>query len=185
MSLKPGALYLIGVEAPFELRALSAELRQQPGENLIRIRSTHMDVVQPEQFRILHHFDARAPRVFHEPELEEPGHIARRRDDLDARRFEFLHLRVDVREREAHVIDGASAARLRVRFLEEQEPRAAEHQPVRGLRDPPPAEVLLIPIGGRCRIGHVHMDVVIGKRLRRRGAGESPQGEAHEKQPKA
>ena len=63
-------------------------------------------------------------------------------------------------------------------FLRNMKPRAAEHQPVRSLRDPPPAEIFLVPIGGRCRIGHVQMDVVVGKRLRRGGTGESPKGEA-------
>ena len=75
MSLNPGALYLMASRLPFELGALAAELRQQPGENLIRVRSPHMDVVQSEQFRILHDFDARAPGVFHKAELEEPRHV--------------------------------------------------------------------------------------------------------------
>ena len=78
------------------------------------------------------------------------------------------------------MIDGASGARLRVRLLDEDKPAAAEYKPVRTLREPPGAEVLLVPVGGRCRIGHVQMDVVVGKRLCRGGAGESPQNEADE-----
>src|SRR5712692_1358382 len=178
--VEPGRAVFDGVDASLELCALSAELCQQPAEDLIRVWSTHMDVVQPEQFWILHYFDARAPWVFHERQLEEPGHLARWRDDLDARRSEFFHLRIEVREREPHMIDGASGARLRIRLFDEDKPRAAEHKPVRTLREPPRAEVLLIPVGGRCRIGHVQMDVVVGKRLRRGGAGESPQNEADE-----
>ena len=54
----------------------------------------------------------------------------------------FFHLRVNVRERETNVIGGASGAWFCVRFLKEQEPRATEHQVVRRLRDPPPAEIL-------------------------------------------
>src|SRR5579863_4194400 len=137
-------------------------------------------MVQPEQFRILYDFDARAPWVFHESELEKSGHLADRRDDPDARRFEFLRLRVDVREGEANVIDGASGARFRVRFLEEKEPRAAEHDAVRTLRVRATAEVFLIPGGGLRGIGHVQMDVVVGKCLRGTEAGKSPQGKARE-----
>ena len=111
-----GRAILDGVDAPLELHALPAELRQQPGENFLRVRPTHLDVVQAEQLRILHDFDARPPWVFHERELVEARRRARWRDDLDACCFEFLHLRVEVREREAQVIDGASAARLRVLF---------------------------------------------------------------------
>src|ERR1700730_5107298 len=107
-----------------------------------------MDVVQPEQFWILHYFDARAPWVFHERELEESGHLARWRDNLDARRSEFFHLRIEVREREPHMIDRTSGARLRARLFDKEKPRAAKHHPARPLREPPPAEVLLIPVGG-------------------------------------
>src|ERR1700676_5696071 len=101
-----------------------------------------MDVVQAELVRILYHLDARAPGVFDERELEKAGSFARRRDNLDARRFEFLHLHVEVGEGETNVIDDASAARLRVRLLDKQEPRAAQHQSVRGFRVLARAEVL-------------------------------------------
>jgi hypothetical protein len=109
----------------------------------------------PSSFCILHYFDARTPWVFHECEFEEPRQFSRWRDDLDNGSFEFFHLRVKVRERETNVIDGASGAWFCVRFLKEQEPRATEHQSVRRVRDPPPAEILFVPIGGRCRIGRV------------------------------
>jgi len=155
-----------------DLTTLAAELGEKPAENLIRVRSAQMDVMQAEQFRILHDFDARAPRIFHECDLKEHRHFTRRGDDLDACRFEFLHFRVEVRDGETYVIDGASATGLRVRFLEEEETRAAVHNPVRSLCDPAPAEILLVPIGGRRRIGHVQMDVVVRKRLRHSGADE-------------
>src|SRR5712692_7987976 len=180
MALNPAALYLTASMRPFSF------VRSPPSFASSQLKTSSgfgpriLDVVQPKQFWILHYFDARAPWVFHERELEEPGRLARWRDDLDTRRREFFHLRIKVREREPHMIDGASSARLRVRLFGEDKPRAAEHKPVRTLREPPGAEVLLLPVGGRCRIGHVQMDVVVGKRLRRGGAGESPQNEADE-----
>jgi hypothetical protein len=40
--------------------------------------------------------------------------------DSGRRCFEFLHLRIEIRERETYVVNGTSAARLRVIFLEKQ-----------------------------------------------------------------
>jgi hypothetical protein len=45
--VEPGRGVFDGVNAPLELSALSAELCQQPAEDLIWAWSTHMDVVQP------------------------------------------------------------------------------------------------------------------------------------------
>src|SRR6516164_3560617 len=105
-----GGAVLDGVDAPFELGALASEFGQQPGENVIRVRSTHVDMVKAEQFGILHDFDASAPRVFHKTEFEEAFDIARGRDDLNAGGLELFHLGVQIRKREAYVVDGAAAA---------------------------------------------------------------------------
>src|SRR5215467_9627105 len=82
-----GRTVLHSVRAPFELRPLTTEFRQQPGENVIGIRSPHVNVVQAEQIWILDYFDARAPWVFHECELKEPWHFTHWRRDLDTRRL--------------------------------------------------------------------------------------------------
>ncbi len=55
-------------------------------------------MMQPEQFWILHYFDARAPRIFDETEFEQARDVAYRSDDLDAGGFEFFELGVDIGE---------------------------------------------------------------------------------------
>ena len=76
--------------------------------------------------------------------LKRPGHVAQRRGDLDAGGLELLHLRVEVGEREADVIDGAAGARLRGGVSQEHEARAAEHQAIGRLGDALAAEMLLV-----------------------------------------
>ena len=91
-------------------------------------------MVKSKGFGILNNLDLHAPRVFDESELEEPGDVPHGRDDFHAGRLEFLHLGVEVGEREADVIDGRSGARLRGLGLEEDEPRLAKRDAVLAFR---------------------------------------------------
>ena len=61
MLLKPVGVVAHRVDASLELLALAAELRQQPADDDFGIRPAHVDVVQAEQFRILHHLDLACP----------------------------------------------------------------------------------------------------------------------------
>ena len=59
-----GRVVFYSVGDPFHLRALPAKLPQQPGENVVGIRSTKVYVVQSQQCLILHDYDARSPWIF-------------------------------------------------------------------------------------------------------------------------
>ena len=107
--------------------------------------------------------------ILHERELEQPGSLAQRRDHPGARRFELLHLGLEVGEREAQVIDHRPLARLRVGGLGEGEDRLAELDAVwqiASLR----AEMGAIPLDGFGRLRRRQVDVVVG--LRRRAGGD-------------
>ena len=96
-SLKPGALYLMPSMRPFSLVRSPPNFACSQPKTSSGSGRAQMDVVQAEQFRILHNFDARAPWIFDKRQLEKPGHVAHRRDDFDAGSLEFLHLRVKIR----------------------------------------------------------------------------------------
>src|SRR5258708_19377262 len=132
-----------------------------------------MAVVEAEKLRSLTGLDFRAPRILGEPELEEVGHIAHRCDDFPAGGLQLLHLSVEVGERKTDVIDRAACARLAVRILQEDQPRASEHQSVGRFRRWPAAEVLLIPLDRLCLIGDIEVHVVVGQRRRLRARPES------------
>ena len=98
------------------------------------------------------------------PSLKSAGDVADGRDDLHAGRLELLHLRVEVGEREADVIDGRARARLRRVVLEEDEPRLPERHAVLAFGGQLPAEVLAVPLD-RCRlIRRGEVDVIVGQR---------------------
>ena len=179
MLLKPVGVVAHRVDAALELLALAAELVEQPRDHLFGIRAAHVHVMQAEQLRILHDLDARAPRVFDERQLEEAGHVARRRGDLDAGRLELLHLRVEIGDREADVIDGAAGARLGGRRCLRNMNRVLPNMMRSGasvMRLPP--NVLLVPGRRRGRVRHVEVDVIVGQRRRLR-AGRATAHEAN------
>jgi len=168
----PDAAVLEAVDSSFELCGVAAEPLLVPGQRDGRVGRAQVDVVEAERFGILHDLDPDAPWIFDESQLEEPGHVAHRRDDLDAGRFELFHLRVEVGEREADVIDGRARARLRRGRLQEDEPRRTERQPIFALGRQLPPEVLAIPLDRRGLVGRREVDVVIGKGgLRDGGSG--------------
>src|ERR1041385_7884065 len=89
-----------------------------------------MDVMQAEFFRVLYDLDPGAPRILYESEFEQALNVTRGRDDFHSGSFELLHLRVEVRDRKADVVQPASGARLPVGSAQEDESGIVKHQTV-------------------------------------------------------
>src|SRR5262245_53278113 len=73
---EPGAAVVDPVNTIFQFTDNPAELIHVPRQRRIRIRSTQMNVVQPELCGVLHDFKASTEWVDHETELEQSGHFA-------------------------------------------------------------------------------------------------------------
>src|SRR5215467_15382770 len=115
-------------------------------------------MMEAERLRVLHDLDLHAPWILDEPDLDEAWHRTERRDNLDARSLPLLHLRVEIGEREADVVDGGVGARLCSFGFQPDEARLAEEQPVLAFRRRLAAEHLLIPLDGFGLIGRRQMN---------------------------
>jgi hypothetical protein len=78
--------------------------------------------MQPQLCGVLHDLQADAPGVVDEGQLKQARHVAGRGGDLRPGRLQTLHRGVEIRHREADVIDDAARARCRLLVLLEDDP---------------------------------------------------------------
>ena len=169
---QPDAAHVDPLEPAFHLRGASAELLRQPRQHRRGVWRPQVNVMQPELLRILHDLDARAPRIFDERKLEQPGRLANGLRNLQAFGLKRLHRAIYIRHREADVIEHAAFARqIRLTLLKD-DARVAVEQAIARLGHHLSAEMGAIPRDRLFGIGRGEMDVIDDRTEPLRGRGD-------------
>src|SRR5262245_50562361 len=140
-----GACVLYRIELPLDLGALTAKFVEQPGVGGFRVRQSQLDMMESQEFRILHQLDLCAPRTLNESRPVKPGNSLDGLDHLGVDCGKLAHFGVDIRNRETEMLDHTTLTAARGSRTEKHQTHGPIHNAIGRFGNAASSRNILLP----------------------------------------